>query len=355
MERKMKHFRFLSSLLGLGLLLASLAPLSAQTTRLFTDSAGRTVVLPRTLDRIAPSGPLAQIVLYSLAPESVIGWSSRLPQTVRAYMPARHWEKPLFGQFYGTGSATNLEALIAAAPQVIIDIGEAKPSIREDMDTLQHQTGIPVIFIEATLPTLAQAYRTLGELTGLPQEAEALAVFCERTLQTAAAISAAAAARPRSVYYGEGETGLNTNPAGSVHADVIPVVGARNVAEIPLGRGSGGNTISIEQLMLWNPDVIILGPGSVYDSVRADPLWRDLAAVQAGRVYEIPTGPYNWMGRPPAANRLIGIYWLAAIVYPEHFREELAAVAREFYDLFYHYELSAEEISQLLSRSAGLR
>jgi iron complex transport system substrate-binding protein len=338
------------------LALASLAGLGAQQatgqTRPFIDSAGRTVQVPARLGRIAPSGVLAQVVLYSLVPDRIIGWSATPPALVKKYLPQRFWELPTFGQFYGKNANLNLESLIAASPDVIIDIGEMKKNVRDDMDALQKQTGIPVVFVEATLETFPRAYRMLGDLTGEAAAAAALSDYCAEAVAGAKAAAAKRQGKPRiRVYYGEGPTGLQTNAAGSIHADLIELLGAENVAKLSIGNGSGSSQITMEQLLLWDPEVVILGPNGAYDKVKTDPLWKDLSAVKRGRVYEIPEGPYNWMGRPPAVNRLIGIPWLAHILYPESYPAVPDAAAMEFYRLFYHYGLSAQEAAGLLARS----
>lgn len=103
--------------------------------------------------------------------------------------------------------------------------------------------------------------------------------------------------------------------------------------------------------MLWQPDDIIFTPGSVYSEVGALPEWAGLRAVQEGRFYEIPLGPYNWMGRPPSVNRLLGIRWMANLLYPDIFLFDMAQETRDFYRLFYHHNVTDEQIQELLARS----
>ena len=66
-----------------------------------TDSAGREVEIPKNIQRIAPSGPLAQIVLYTVAPDKLVGWSIDLSDAQKEYIPEKYWDLPVFGQFYG--------------------------------------------------------------------------------------------------------------------------------------------------------------------------------------------------------------------------------------------------------------
>lgn len=323
-----------------------------ETTRIFTDSAGREVEIPKNITKIAPSGTLAQIVLYTIAPDKLIGWAKEPPQSMEKYYDNKYLDLPTFGMFYG--DTFNLEALIDAKPDVIIDIGEAKKSVVEDMDEIQRTTGVPTIFIEAKLETIPQAYVTLGDILSEEEQGKALAKYSEDTLSDAKKFAASIPENERvKLYYGMGETGMNTNGKGSFHAEIIDFVGAENVAVLDKAASKGGgNEVSMEQLLLWQPDVMIFAQGSVYEQVSAgDSLWKDLKAAQNGQVYEIPEGPYNWMSFPPSVNRILGIKWLGNLIYPELYQYDMIKEAKTFYKLFYHYNLTDEEAKELLSRS----
>ena len=72
-------------------------------------------------------------------------------------------------------------------------------------------------------------------------------------------------------------------------------------------------------MLLWNPDVIVTIDHDFAANVRADPAWASVAAVRAGRVHLSPKMPFGWVDFPPSVNRLIGLWWLAKILYPEQF------------------------------------
>lgn len=154
-----------------------------------------------------------------------------------------------------------------------------------------------------------------------------------------------------SVLFGTGSTGLACNAAGSVQADVIDLVGAVNaiIPEEVSNRG-GGTTVSLEEVYAVQPDVILLSTGGPYDTLTQGE-WAGLTAVQNGRYYEIPGLPYDWMSSPPSVNRVLGIWWLGNLLYPELYDYDMAQVAQEYYRLFWHYDLTAEEAEQMLSRS----
>ncbi|MDR1362495.1 MAG: hypothetical protein LBJ35_00385, partial [Spirochaetaceae bacterium] len=72
---------------------------------------------------------------------------------------------------------------------------------------------------------------------------------------------------------------------------------------------------------------------------------------KTGAYYEVPDGPYNWMGGPPSINRYLGMLWLGKILYPEYASYDLYAEVKEYYRLFYGYELSRAKFDQLTAHS----
>ena len=321
----------------------------AEGTRIITDSAGREVEIPSEITKIAPSGPLAQIVLYTVSPDKLAGLAADFSNEAKQYIDEKYWGLPKFGQFYGKNASLNMEALIAEAPDVIIDIGEAKKTVKEDMDALQEQLNIPVIFVEATLPTMADAYEMLGDITGEKEQAGKLADYCRAEIgkadQNAAAI---ADADRKSVYFGLGEDGLHTNAKGSIHADVIDRIGAVNAADVEAVSSGGGSEVSFEQVLLWNPNLIIVDSQKLYDTLTADPMWLELDAVKNGKIFKIPTAPYSFMSSPPSVNRMIGIEWLGSLVYPEIYTSDIREEVKNFYQLFYHIDVTDEKLEAIL-------
>lgn len=324
----------------------------AEGTRIITDSAGREVEIPSEITKIAPSGPLAQIVLYTVSPDKLAGLAADFSNEAKQYIDEKYWGLPKFGQFYGKNASLNMEALIAEAPEVIIDIGEAKKTVKEDMDALQEQLNIPVIFVEATLPTMADAYEMLGDITGEKEQAGKLADYCRAEIgkadQNAAAI---ADADRKSVYFGLGEDGLHTNAKGSIHADVIDRIGAVNAADVEAVSSGGGSEVSFEQVLLWNPDLIIVDSQKLYDTLTADPMWQELDAVKNGKIFKIPTAPYSFMSSPPSVNRMIGIEWLGSLVYPEIYMSDIREEVKSFYQLFYHIDVTDEKLEAILKNA----
>jgi iron complex transport system substrate-binding protein len=343
-------------LLVLALLLTGcgqIVPESPAKTREFTDSTGRTVTIPEKIARIAISGPLSQVYILPLAGDLLVGVSNAYAEDAARYLPAYIFEKTEIGQLYGGKGEMDLEALLCAAPDVVIDIGEAKKTTAQDLTTLTAQTGIPFIHIDATVATAPQAYRILGKLLGREEKAEALAQWCETTYADISAMMERVDkdnAR-KSLLYCLGDKGVNVIAEGSFHAETVNMM-SRNLAVIEDVVSSGaGNEVDPEQILLWNPDVIIFAPDSCYADIAGNPQWQQLSAIARGSYYQTPYGPYGWLSSPPSVQRYLGMLWLGALLYPEYTEYDLQKKVTEYYKLFYGCQLTEEMYQHLMENA----
>jgi len=331
--------------------IASGAGTPAAQARDFTDSAGRTVALPEAVETVYPSGHPAAILLYTLAPEALLGWTRELPADLGGLMPARYHELPVVGRLGGRGDTANLERVLRLGPDVILDYGAVREPYTSMADRLQTQTGIPNVLLDGRFSALPDSYRKLGELLGREARAERLAAYAEETLALARRIreEVPESERPR-VYYGRDGDGLTTAFEGSLNAEILDLVGARNVATGADEPGLG--SVGLEQVLAWNPEVIVTIDENFYESLQdPDPVWSRVAAVRAGRVYLAPKRPFGWFDRPPSVNRLIGVRWLLHLFHPERMDGGLRAEVSDFYELFYHVEPSPAQLDRLLGRA----
>ena len=321
----------------------------ADTTRVFTDSCGREVTVPADVQKVAVSGPLAQMVVFAIAPDKMVGVSNAWDETAKEYFDAKYLDLPLLGQLYGGKGELNLETLLAAAPDVVIDVGEPKGSIVEDMDALQEQTGIPFVHIDAYLATMDETYAMLGDLLAMPNEAQGLADYCRYAYDKVKAI--ADSVEKVNLLYITGEEGLNVIARGSYHAEVIDML-CNNLAVVdePSSKGTG-NEVDMEQILNWNPDAVIFAPGSIYSTVADNENWQTIPAIRDGRYYEVPMGPYNWMGFPPSVQRILGMQWMAKVLYPDAADYDMYETTQTYFQLFYHCDLTAEQYAALTAHS----
>ena len=319
-------------------------------TIVFTDDCGREVEVPQQISRIVATGPLAQIVLYTIAPDMLVGLASKWSGSAEGIIPQIYLDLPYFGQLYNTANL-NVEALALADPQIIIDIGRFMSGGTEDMDTLQQQTGIPTVFLTSTADALPNTYRKLGQLLGRQEKAEKLAAFCERIYTRTLSIMEQVGDNKVTALYIKGEQGLNVLAHGSTHAEVLDLL-TENVAVVdnPSSKGSG-NEVTMEQIALWDPELILFDADSIYDTVANMETWKELSAITAGNYLEIPEGPWNWMGTPPAAQRYLGMIWLTAQLYPEYCDYDAKTEILEYYELFYGCQLTEQQYDTLTANA----
>lgn len=339
--------------LVLVILLGALPPGIAANTpdlREITDMAGRTMMVPVQIDSVFSTEPVAAIYLYTTAPEKLLGWNYQLSDE------EKQWILPPYGDLpnYGVKSTVNYEAVIMANPSIALSVGKINKAMIDEADHLADTLGIPVVCMDEDLNAIADSYRFLGMLLGEETRAEQLASYAEQTLDELAAIDVPHDQRVR-LYYGNGEDSLETAPAGSSHSQFIEMVGAVNAAELELGDGHRMQ-ISPEQLLAWNPEVVLLSgevktglsSTAAAELLKNNPVFSLLTAVEEDKVLAAPGVPFGWLDRPPGPNRLIGLRWLAGWIYPDFFERDVDETVAEFFRLFYHMELTAEQLASLL-------
>ena len=232
---------------------------------------------------------------------------------------------------------------------MVIDVGEPKGSIVEDLDALQEQTGIPFVHIDAYLASMDDTYAMLGDLLAMPNKAQALADYCRYAYDKVKAI--ADSVEKVDLLYVTGEEGLNVIAKGSYHAEAIDML-CNNLAVVdePSSKGTG-NEVDMEQILNWNPAVVIFAPGSIYSTVADNENWQTIPAIKDGRYYEVPMGPYNWMGFPPSVQRILGMQWMAKVLYPDAADYDMYETTQTYFQLFYHCDLTAEQYAALTAHS----
>ncbi|NSY28755.1 ABC transporter substrate-binding protein [Blautia sp. MSK.21.1] len=322
-------------------------------TREITDMAGRKVTVPAAedIESVFSTGPVAAIFMYMVAPDKLLGWNYELNDVEKSIILEKYHDLPNFGM----GDAINYEAVIAANPTIALNCGKINDAMVSDCDTLSKSLGIPVIAVDNELNNSAEAFRFMGELLGVEDHAEELAEYSEKIFTDIASLADIPEDEKVSVYFGNGEDSLETAPRGSQHAQILDAVNVTNVADLELGDGSRVQ-ISAEQLLAWNPDVIVVNGepkadksgNSAAEDILGNPDYASLKAVQDNKVYGTPNAPFSWVDRPAGPNRLIGMRWLSAVVYPEYIKCDVNEEIREFFNLFYHVDLSDEQLENVL-------
>ena len=322
-------------------------------TREITDMAGRKVTVPtaENIESVFSAGPVAAIFLYMVAPDKLLGWNYELNDVEKSIILDKYQDLPNFGM----GDAVNYEAVIAANPTIAINSGKINDAMVSDCDALSESLGIPVVAVDNELNNSAEAFRFMGELLGVEDHAEELAQYAEQVFTDINALSDIPEEKKVSVYFGNGEDSLETAPRGSQHAQILDAINAVNVADLELGDGSRVQ-IPAEQLLAWDPDVIVVNGepkadksgSSAAEDILSNPDYASLKAVQDQKVYGTPNAPFSWVDRPAGPNRLIGMRWFSALIYPKYIKCDINEEIHKFFDLFYHVDLSDEQLENVL-------
>src|SRR5215472_7629021 len=148
------------------LLIALLAPPVVAEERVVTDGAGREVRIPAHIERVFAAGSPAAITLYTLAPDKLLGWTGPLHDEEKAFLPARYAALPVLGRLTGRANTANVETVLAAKPDVIIDLGDVDPVHVSLAERTQAQTGLPYLIYDGKFEKTAELYEALGEVLG---------------------------------------------------------------------------------------------------------------------------------------------------------------------------------------------
>jgi iron complex transport system substrate-binding protein len=311
-----------------------------------TDDAGRSVAIPATVHHVLPAGLPAAILLYTLAPERLLGWPGANRPEVCAFLSAETCSKPALGRLTSRDNRIDLGSLTARKPDLILDVGSTAPRYAALAESVQKQTAIPYALLDGRVLSLSTSYEKLGRLIGREAEGADFADYCNQTLAVVTnRIAFVPADKRPKIYYARGPSGLTTGLGGASQMESIELL-ARNAAG---GREGGLAEVTIEQVRQWEPDVILATDPDFATRLRNDPAWTRVKAVRDGRLYPMPRLPFGWVDAPPSANRLMGLWWLGKLLYPDYFKDDIRELARDFYTKFYHVTPTAEQIERVLA------
>jgi iron complex transport system substrate-binding protein len=312
--------------------------------RSITDAAGRIVEIPDRVQHILPAGPPAALILYTLAPDKMLGWAHKPGDDALALLDPAAGKLPALGALTDGGDV-DAEAIKKLHPDLIIDIGSIAPRYRELADRVQTATGIPYILLDGRLDKTPELYRQLGQITGEQTTADMLAKKSDRILSDVLAASPTQGSNPPlTTYYGRDEDGLTPVPPRSISAEVLALLGLSNVVPVDKSKGK----ITSQQLLAWNPAVILTMSEGFAAQLRNDPAYAPLSAVKDDHVLLAPKLPFGWIDEPPSVNRLLGLLWVGHALRPERFTGDLRAETRSFFHDFYRHDLSDTELDQIL-------
>jgi len=323
-----------------------------KNTLAVVDCVGRTVLIPEQAQKIAALDPFAGQALIML------GYGDKMVATVGGV------QRDLLLQYM---SPTLADAVIVKESgsmnaEAVLSLGVDLIFVSSDMhfSNAERQkldkVGIPYLVIEYfTMEEQCEALRVIGNAISAQAEAEAYVEYYLRAIEEVSAVTATIPDDIKPSLYHSVSEAVITDAAGSFGADWIAVVGAKNVSLHTDLLASGKNySTTLEQIFVWDPDLIICNETGVSDYIMGSSRWLGLRAVREGRVYQIPIG-VSRMGHPNSIETPLAIRWLAELLYPDYFpdfdfKEEL----RVFYQQFFDYEIDDATIDKIID-GEGIR
>lgn len=328
-----------------------------------TDQRGRSVIfkdLPQRIVFIPIPGP-ATFMAIDRSDRKIVGMNSFSASAMREGLLGRifpGFSKIQTNVLMNTGDPSsfnpNVESILALRPDVVF---QWTTSASGDVIGVLDRTGIPVLGMRAgAYENVAGFVSMLGQVSGNEQRAASLLQRQDTELRRieAAMSGLADAQRPRIIYFNRAAQTLRVSGKNSYNDFYIRLTGGQNVAS----ESPTTSTVTIEQILTWNPDVVLLGnfDAAVPADIYADPRWQGVEAVKSRRVYKLPLGGYRW--DPPSQESALTWIWLAGLLHPERETTNLRAAMREWFSFLYHHNLTDDEIDGVLfaehnRRSAG--
>ena len=325
-----------------------------------TDMIGRNVEIPASVSNVVATSPPMTTVLYMIAPEKLKAVNFQWTDDEMKYVPSQYQNFPVVGGWYGSQDGS-YEEFIASEPDIVIEsIDEGGDGDASTVKERQEKFGtIPVVAVNDTtnVEKISSSITFIGEVVGAQDNAGKLNDFNKKYLDIVKdKASKLSDGDKKTVYYAQGDDGLQTNPSHSTHGQLIDLVGGVNVADsASQGNTTNGIQVSMEQVISWNPEIIITTDPEFYASVYSDSNWQKIDAVKNHSVYLSPQSPFKWFDRPVGANMIIGVPWTAKVIYPDQYKEiDMLGATKEFYSDFYHIDLSDADARQMLLDS-GLK
>jgi ABC-type Fe3+-hydroxamate transport system substrate-binding protein len=311
------------------------------------DMADRTVTVPRPIERvITVSPPMTRMVIGVGAVDKLVGMGSSSHTDWFIGDPAwgcgPKWDE-VVAKFKGTlanvGSSgeLNLELILSLRPDVVFGHSTSVA------DTIQESTGIPVVChkSKATCDTMFVQIEFVGAVLGKDREAEEVVSSLKEKLDKVTDVTSQIpdSEKPR-VYFHWGYR-RHVFTRASICYEPIELAGGINVANDfgPPTFGWMAVEVSKEQIIAWNPDIILTGRGEVEPVLAVEDIWSDpdlqtIDAVKNRRVYYTLASFYAVGAQPPRV--IIETMHMAKLFHPDEFENlDVEKEGNEIFERFY--------------------
>ncbi|MBD3824465.1 MAG: ABC transporter substrate-binding protein [Epsilonproteobacteria bacterium] len=298
------------------------------------DDYARRVEVPDVVTKIYAASPPLSMSLLAFNPELIAALNTPYKPEQKEYAGSSY-TKPVAGGFFGQGNTPNFEVLAKTKPDVILMWG--RMSGHEKALAKFEKLGIPVLLVRNdSIKDLVSQFRLYGNLSGDTKRADELIAYTQETLSLIDALQPKIAKlKPTRYYFAQGVDGLSSECEGSFHLEPFSYSGGINALDCKMSSNYGMEKMSMERVLMSDPDVIIAMESAFVNGAAKDLRWKNLRAISENRVYLVPSTPFNYITRPPSFMRLLGIRWLIHTLYPTLLEGSLQEEQKRFDALFF--------------------
>jgi len=301
-----------------------------------TDQRGNVLEIPQPVRRVITPYSLATYLVYGVDAEDRLvagGYLGARTPIGAERMTAIDPRFPVLSSYVMNQREINIEEVANLDPDVIF--ASARTAW---LDTVA-ELNIPVVLFQGESPELLiEAMRIVGQIFGpnAQAQAEAWIAYYEDIVARVTAQTEALAEAERPSVLVVGEEALRVVSGEMYQTHLVAAAGGRSVSAALTG---GWNDVNLEQVVLWNPDVIVIVPyGRVTPQDLLDsPEWQAVAAVQARQVYKMPSWVAPW--DTPVPDSVLGVIWMAQTLFPGQVDLDCAAEMTRFFAAFYQHEI----------------
>ena len=332
------------------LILGAIFSMSLNATTI-TDMAGREVPLPESIHKVYATSPYGSYILYAMDPSIMAGWVIAVQEKNKPFLAPSSRDLPVVGSMSGGAQTSNIETLFVQKPDLLLMWSTSPLSPLGNVNQKLEQFNIPYVYAVAeSMEDYPKVFQFLGRLLHQEKRGDMLSKRTQCILDEVKHVvnSIPHEKRPK-VYYAEGNDGLSTECDDSIHVEILKILGDVNVHRCHTSNHKGFEKLTMEQVILYNPDVIITQEENFLNTVTTHPMWKNIKAVQEKRIYLIPTTPFNWFDRPPSFMRFLGLQWLANLLYPAEYPIDIREETKNFYALFMGVTLDEKALHVILA------
>ncbi len=314
----------------------------------FKDMSGQSIHLSAPAKRIVviPIPAASMLVGIDESSEKLVGMHPFAKVAARDGMLGTMFSSVLQvnSNVVGNNFTPNIEALLNVEPDLVWQWGHRGDDILSPM----RDAGLTVATLDYGEESDTQEWiRLMGLTLGHNEKAKEMIRWRQSVVEKLSSTTAKIpeSQQPRVLYLSHFNQSIQTFGSTSHNNADFALAGG-----ISLNRDlTGPRTLNIEQILVWDPDIILLGnfeeglsPADVY----RNSMLSDVTAVKNQRVYKLPIGGFIW----DAPNQETPLYWqwLSMIFHPKSSQVALREEIRQRYQQLYRYSVTDEQIDGIL-------